>query len=453
MENIMENIEFKSHSYKEAVYEAESEYDNSSITYYVSNTGDDNSDGRSPQTAWRSLEKVNAQSFDKGSVVLFERGGEWRGKVMCRSGVTYSAYGEGEKPLFIGSKKNYADPSLWERTNDPRIWVCTEKLYDVGIIAIDHRIRFTENFGNNSDIVAIKRLDKCLYNDLEFYSDLETNELFFYSLYGNPGQRFMSLEIGQRDHIFSIRTSPDEPTCSDITIDNVMLAYTGSHAIGSESIHGLTVRNCVIAWIGGAVHTGIGDGKSVQYGNAIEIYGRCDGFYVYNNYIYQIFDTAMTFQFSQCPASVDMRNVEFYNNIVENCHWSFEWYNQPSEGYVRTVANVNVHDNIYRLGGYGWGSRFRRKWATLCLSSLLPEETENFIVKDNILDRCTGPIIRVFKGGDEKIVFENNIIVQHRDRLLCQIPDGRYIECNDDAEAILKQNNHIGTKLFILEEN
>ena len=32
-------------------------------TYYVSNGGDDAADGRSPESAWRTLERVTKQSF------------------------------------------------------------------------------------------------------------------------------------------------------------------------------------------------------------------------------------------------------------------------------------------------------------------------------------------------------------------------------------------------------
>ena len=47
--------------------------------YYVSNSGNDGNAGTSPTAAWKSLAKVNRFSFAPGDVVLFERGGVWRG--------------------------------------------------------------------------------------------------------------------------------------------------------------------------------------------------------------------------------------------------------------------------------------------------------------------------------------------------------------------------------------
>lgn len=76
--------------------------------YYVAPDGDDVHDGRSPQRAWRTLEKVNSTTLVPGDRVLFRRGGQWRGQLLPQSGkesaaITYGAYGNGPKPSLIGS--------------------------------------------------------------------------------------------------------------------------------------------------------------------------------------------------------------------------------------------------------------------------------------------------------------------------------------------------------------
>ena len=38
---------------------SESVYDKSKKTFYVSNSGDDSNDGLSPETAWKTLDKIN----------------------------------------------------------------------------------------------------------------------------------------------------------------------------------------------------------------------------------------------------------------------------------------------------------------------------------------------------------------------------------------------------------
>ena len=46
---------------------------------YLSPTGDDAADGLTPQTAWRTIERLNRETLEAGDFVLFERGGLFRG--------------------------------------------------------------------------------------------------------------------------------------------------------------------------------------------------------------------------------------------------------------------------------------------------------------------------------------------------------------------------------------
>ena len=82
--------------------------------YYVSNAGDDSNDGITPDTAWKTLAKVSSAKLNEGDGVFFKRGDLFRGYIQTAPGVTYAAYGEGEKPKFYSWKENLADPSLWE---------------------------------------------------------------------------------------------------------------------------------------------------------------------------------------------------------------------------------------------------------------------------------------------------------------------------------------------------
>lgn len=77
-------------------------------TYYVSASGSDEHDGKSRETAWATTNRVNAEALKPGDTVLFKRGDVWRGQIRPSSGseegiVTYGAFGEGPKPLFLGS--------------------------------------------------------------------------------------------------------------------------------------------------------------------------------------------------------------------------------------------------------------------------------------------------------------------------------------------------------------
>ena len=94
-------------------------------TYYVSSAGDDAAPGTSPETAWRTLGRVNAGPLRPGDRVLFRRGDRWRGQLRPHSGapsapIVYSAYGEGPKPVLLGSVDR-SRPEDW-RHEGGNIW-------------------------------------------------------------------------------------------------------------------------------------------------------------------------------------------------------------------------------------------------------------------------------------------------------------------------------------------
>ena len=99
--------------------------------YYVSNDGDDSNDGLTPETAWRTLTKVmelngyfgeRETMFQPGDAVFFRRGdifrlselGEFAPLDIRMDGITYSAYGEGEKPIITASSENGTGAEKWQ---------------------------------------------------------------------------------------------------------------------------------------------------------------------------------------------------------------------------------------------------------------------------------------------------------------------------------------------------
>jgi hypothetical protein len=80
--------------------------------YYVDATGgNDNNDGLSPSNAWKTIAKVNSETFQPGDSILFKRGEVWREQLTVPSSgnsthpITFGAYGNGEKPILMGSEQ------------------------------------------------------------------------------------------------------------------------------------------------------------------------------------------------------------------------------------------------------------------------------------------------------------------------------------------------------------
>ncbi|MFJ6535190.1 hypothetical protein ACIQH5_03090 [Paenarthrobacter sp. NPDC091711] len=77
--------------------------------YYLDAEGDDNGDGRSPQSAWRTLDKVSATTFTPGDRILLQSGDSWTGQLWPKGSGTEAApievgrYGEGAKPAIRGA--------------------------------------------------------------------------------------------------------------------------------------------------------------------------------------------------------------------------------------------------------------------------------------------------------------------------------------------------------------
>jgi hypothetical protein len=94
-------------------------------TYFVdASGGNDANGGLAPQSAWQSLERVNAAPLRPGDKVLFKRGESWRGQLVPHSGqegapVMYGAYGEGAKPLLLGSMS--VDRRDWQAAGE-NLW-------------------------------------------------------------------------------------------------------------------------------------------------------------------------------------------------------------------------------------------------------------------------------------------------------------------------------------------
>jgi parallel beta-helix repeat protein len=97
--------------------------------YYVSNTGNDNNDGLTPQTAWKTIAKVNSKMniFVAGDIISFNGGDEFYGTLTVsningNSGnpIIFTSYGSGK--AAIKSSKAITD---WVKSSG-NTWVASE---------------------------------------------------------------------------------------------------------------------------------------------------------------------------------------------------------------------------------------------------------------------------------------------------------------------------------------
>jgi len=98
-----------------------------SATYYVdAKNGNDTNGGNSPESAWKSLEKINTFQFQPGDSILFKRGETWREQLNFPSSgtegrpIVLDAFGSGTLPILSGA--DAVPPAAWSASPTANIW-------------------------------------------------------------------------------------------------------------------------------------------------------------------------------------------------------------------------------------------------------------------------------------------------------------------------------------------
>lgn len=363
--------------------------------YYVSfSEGDDSNDGLSPETPWKTIEKVRYFTFNEGDAVYFKRGDEWRSiyALGVQNGVSYSAYGEGAKPLFNRSL-DASETSDWEETEWDNIYKYVGSTIggfetNVGAIIFDkgrawgiYVSAIVDKYDDANAQYAGQRVDngavfnglefyaipphtefagpQDLKGNLEFYHDMTADELYLYCRDGNPAEVFDSVEIVRRQHGIIVKEGP----ATNIVIENIAVYGAGIHGISFGSVNNVTIQYCTFKWIGGSVQYAPGASSTfkrnfaIRYGNAVESYGSNYNFTMHHNYASQVYDCCWTAQ--SLESGITMENLHIYSNVAEYANTGSEvWLGDSKtvDGVLKEskVINMQVHDNYDRYIGYGY---------------------------------------------------------------------------------------------------
>lgn len=420
--------------------------------YYVSAAGDDAADGKTPETAWKTLKKVSDTPLERGDGVLFRRGDLFRGMVKAQCGVSYGAYGEGPKPCLYGGDMPLNDPALWEEYDAARhIWHLKEKILDCGTLVMNEGERhcrklipsyidgqFVCRDDESRPFVLQEEMTRdldlvCLYDErmtrtpskgqdfpVPLMDDDSKGDLYLRCDAGNPGSAFDSLEAVPRRFMFRVEQ------CDHVTIDNLCMKYIGIHAVcGSRHVVGLHVTNCEIGWIGGTIQHYLGTdpnypqggrGTVTRYGNGVEIYGGCEDYVVENCYIYQAYDAGITHQVTTCGREYVMRGIRYRNNLIEHCVYSIEYFLEKTEGdTLSRMEDVKISGNILRFSGYGWGQQRHNTHTPAHIKGWSYENTaRDFRIFNNLFDRAAYRMVHLVAREEASCpVMHDNMYVQH----------------------------------------
>lgn len=375
--------------------------------YYIANDGDDSAAGTSPDAAWATIDRLNEADLNYGDAVFFRRGDVWRAvQVESRPGVTYSAYGEGEKPGLYGSVENGGGAekwSLWYEGEDGRkIWVYYKSMLDCGAIYLKENLASekVQSFWNGQtyqvlsnlwntdqteqaaeDQAAMPEFDPVVHltKDLTFFSQassglpdtlpiyllgwVDTNGREQYCLtadgplylrcdQGNPGELYGEME-------FLSPYAPFDGVRDDVVIDNLTLRYTGRNLLSvAPECGGVLVQNCDLGWSGGcaasyALDTITGYGAGVQRSGGVG--GASSGRNTFrNNYVHVSYqeglglETAIEFS----GTVFDVTDVVFEGNVFYHCASPLLYFNWDEEANPdHQFRNISFRDNYVFYSG------------------------------------------------------------------------------------------------------
>ena len=178
-------------------------------TYYVdAGSGNDSNSGTSPNSAWKSLSKVNTMKYNPGDQILFKRSNTWTGALVPSSSgtsssrIVYGAYGEGNKPkiTLIQAISGSNESAKWvkysssvyymklpiELFGETRVWL-GDKEYDWSI----------------SGIGGINSSKRWMVSNGNLYVYATSNPATFYSSVKYAGYRtsFLALKLQDKDYL------------------------------------------------------------------------------------------------------------------------------------------------------------------------------------------------------------------------------------------------------------
>lgn len=228
--------------------------------FYVSNSGNDDNDGLTPDTAWETIARVNRQpEFQGGDAILFKRGDVWREElVITWSGgpgahIMIGAYGSGDKPGILGSER----AENWSAVGGhPNVWQASTPLdaphagHPAGIFFGE--VNGDTTWGRAQDIHAVNACGTDFGNLQQEYDWCWQDDAIYVYAPENPGTRYAFVEVPQRRGAITMQSNnPMEY----ITIDGLEMMYGTMYGYNDGwpmdyEVRGLTIKNCHVGYIG-----------------------------------------------------------------------------------------------------------------------------------------------------------------------------------------------------------
>ena len=497
--------------------------------YYISNDGNDDNDGLTPETAWRTLKKVaEANGFwgddpllKAGDAVFFRRGDMFRMKEIGRDpyhgdeavltilvdGVSYSAYGEGEKPILTESTENGSGAEKWnlvyEDGTGKKIWQYYRDMRDVSMIVLNDgeaiTTRVYEYYDENGYIsceatgwwmheeegVTLKDsllpLEESLTEDLtiisrptrsspeENYMICGIGPLYMRCDRGNPGELYDSVEFSEYQlkslvWLFS----------SDIVFDNISFRCNGNsyikncigngpikNGINWKEIQNTVIQNCEFAYGGGSVTF-----YETRESEATIVVQQGDGIYnivrnalLQNNYFHDSILPAVTYEGEGFD---DKDTIDGYYHFLNNvCVNTMGIRLDSTADALKYLDSVKVCGNQVWNTGHMDNGKYAYSEGSLVL---MPNNYGECVIEDNVFygtenGHAMNALLDIFlydfeDAGYTSPQLQNNTYVQYTGRNFGDfLMQGSEAWAMDDPKLLIKAAELLGdttSKFYII---
>jgi hypothetical protein len=252
-------------------------------TFYVSNSGSDSNNGTKSYSPWKTIAKVNSQTFLPGDGVLLERGGVWREELKVSSSgnatyyITFGNYGNPNvrNPKILGSN---ATTTWTETSTGSHIWKTDTTFTNPRLLA------YVDGKYNGADISFENIAKPVVWGTYRTSTSLLVAEydwtwsssyIYVYSP-ESPATRYSAVEIPQRDFCFSTGTDTESTYHEYLHIDGIDAAYAAYSGYNTNTEHsehrklyGLILENCDVGFIGEHTFNQFGYGAELIYSSMI----------------------------------------------------------------------------------------------------------------------------------------------------------------------------------------
>lgn len=466
---------------RDTFYSRITDNESTGTVYYISNSGDNNNDGLSPETAWATLDRVfetywplTRDFLKPGDTVLLERGGTWYISPDEREGltsdaynivegVTLGAYGEGARPVIRGDVPEASASSFWTLYHDEngvKIWASANKLQDSNVIVFNSGESYAEEImphwsttlnnycnakGDPFDITAElgKNLSFCCMLDLDSAESVDLqNSTARGTVYlrcdeGNPAEVFDEVAVPQAQTGLGLHSN-----ASLVDLDIRYFTCIAAELSGYDGYTGQQIINCEVSWCGGLIseyqfsdERPEGVLRPYCAGGALQVSGSENS--VRDCYIHHCGPMTLIISIHvDGPGKRTLENMSHSGNLIEYCGTALhiadlaKMDNMEAEGFI---SNLTFANNIVMHSGEGWIKNFILQIENL--HSGFYSALENFMgasnndgiyITDNIFYGSAANLLCLTDNhwnnmgkANQPMVFSGNMYAQHEGGALC----------------------------------